>query len=70
MKKWLFVVCIFFPLLGVFANSTTQKIDEKAKSLEEKMSTEKKLHGKLQDIASEILSEEKSIEQLKTKVEE
>ena len=70
MKKWLFVVCVFFPLLGVFANSTTQKIDEKAKNLEEKMSTEKKLHGKLQDIASEILSEEKSIEQIKLKVEE
>lgn len=70
MKKWLFVVCVLFPLLGAFANSTTQKIDEKAKSLEEKMSTEKKLHGKLQDIASEILSEEKNIEQIKIKVEE
>ena len=70
MKKCLFVVCVLFPLLGAFANSTTQKIDEKAKSLEEKMSTEKKLHGKLQDIASEILSEEKNIEQIKIKVEE
>ncbi len=51
------------------ATNTTQKIDEKSKTLQEKIQTEKKIHGKLHDIANEIVAEEKNIEKIKEKIE-
>ncbi len=68
MKNWLFV--IFFALLvqNLWAN-TAQKISEKSKTLESKLETEKKIHGKLQDIANDIVEEEKNIEKIKEKIE-
>lgn len=70
MKKWLLGVLIFFQCLNLYAVNTSEKIDEKSKNLEEKINTEKKLHGKLQDIASEIVNEEKNIEVIKGKIED
>lgn len=70
MKKWLFIVCVSFHavyLLG--ASSTVAKIDEKSKNLQETLKTEQQLKGKLQDIAGEIIQEEKNIEAIKHKVE-
>ncbi|ATB68907.1 putative periplasmic protein [Sulfurospirillum diekertiae] len=65
-------VALFLPLILLAASSgnTAQKIDEKAKTLQEKMQTEKQIHGKLQDIANDIVNEEKDIEKIKDKIEE
>ena len=60
----------FLATLLVAAPNTSQKIDEKSKTLEEKIQTEKKIHGKLQDIANDIVSEEKEIERIKDKIED
>jgi len=57
-------------LLAASSGNTAQKIDEKAKTLQEKMQTEKQIHGKLQDIANDIVNEEKDIEKIKDKIEE
>jgi len=63
-------VALFLPLILVAAPNTTQKIDEKAKTLQEKLQTEKQIHGKLQDIANDIVNEEKDIEKIKDKIED
>ena len=49
--------------------NTVQKINEKAKILEDKVQIERKIHGKLQDVASEIVSQEHEIEKIKEKIE-
>lgn len=61
---------LWVPLMCNAASNTAQKITEKSKTLEEKMQTEKQLHGKLQDIANDIMSEEKNIENIKNKIDE
>ena len=61
------VFCIPFVIFA--APNTIQKIDEKAKTLQEKLQTEKQIHGKLQDIANDIVNEEKDIEKIKDKIE-
>jgi septal ring factor EnvC (AmiA/AmiB activator) len=72
MKLGLLCSVALLPLMIFAASSanTAQKIDEKAKTLQEKMQTEKQIHGKLQDIASDIVNEEKDIEKIKDKIEE
>ncbi len=67
MKRglWLFFL---IPALLMCAN-TEQKISEKTKTLEDKMQTEKKIQGKLQDVANEIVAEEHAIEKIKEKIE-
>ena len=70
MNKLQILSCLVIPHLLMSAPSTTQKIDEKAKTLEEKLQTEKKIHGKLHDIANEIMNEEKDIEKIKDKIED
>ena len=69
MKKWLLSVACSLPLFLVAAPNTAQKIDEKAKTLQEKLQTEKQIHGKLQDIANDIVEGEKEIEKIKDKIE-
>ena len=69
MKKWFLGVAVFLPLVVLAAPNTAQKIDEKAKTLHDKLQTEKQLHGKLQDIASDIVDGEKEIEKIKDKIE-
>ena len=65
------VVAVFLPLITFAAPAnTTQKIDEKAKTLQEKLQAEKQIHGKLQDIANDIVEGEKDIEKIKDKIEE
>ena len=68
MKKWLLSVACFLPLFLVAAPNTAQKIDEKAKTLQEKLQTEKQIHGKLQDIANDIVEGEKRLRKLKTRL--
>jgi len=51
------------------AANTHEKITEKTKTLHDTMATEKKIQGKLQDVAAEIVSEEKAIENIKEKIE-
>jgi len=63
-------VALFLPIMLVATANTTQKIDEKAKTLQEKLQTEKQIHGKLQDIANDIVNEEKDIEKIKDKIED
>jgi len=46
-----------------------KKLDEKAKTLQEKLQAERQIHGKLQDIASDIVEGEKEIEKIKDKIE-
>ncbi|WP_041956975.1 murein hydrolase activator EnvC family protein [Sulfurospirillum arsenophilum] len=70
MRLWCLRVALFLPLILVAAPNTTQKIDEKAKTLQEKLQTEKQIHGKLQDIANDIVNEEKDIEKIKDKIED
>ncbi|WP_333803526.1 murein hydrolase activator EnvC family protein [Sulfurospirillum sp.] len=70
MKPWFLGVVLWMPLVVVAAPNTTQKIDEKAKTLQEKLQTEKQIHGKLQDIANDIVNEEKDIEKIKDKIED
>lgn len=69
MKIWLLSVASLLPLLLVAAPNTAQKIDEKAKTLQEKIQAEKQIHGKLQDIANDIVEGEKEIERIKDKIE-
>ena len=69
MKRWLFAVAVFLPLSLIAAPNTAQKIDEKAKTLHEKLQTEKQIHGKLQDIANDIVDGEKEIEKIKDKID-
>ena len=47
MRLWCLRVALFLPLILVAAPNTTQKIDEKAKTLQEKLQTEKQIHGKV-----------------------
>ena len=70
--RFLGAAVLFLPLMLLAASpgNTTQKIDEKAKTLQEKLQTEKQIHGKLQDIASDIVNEEKDIEKIKDKIED
>ena len=56
--------------LGFNNLKKARKIDEKAKTLQEKLQTEKQIHGKLQDVASDIVEGEKEIEKIKDKIEE
>ncbi|MDD2383015.1 MAG: peptidoglycan DD-metalloendopeptidase family protein [Sulfurospirillaceae bacterium] len=70
MKNTLFLLFFLFGYSALWASNTAQKINEKAKSLEETTKIEQNLHGKLQDIASEIVNEEKNIEKIKQQVEE
>lgn len=66
--KQLFLVCLLIPAL-VWCANTEQKIHEKTKTLEDKIETERKIQGKLQDVASEIVAEEHAIEKIKEKIE-
>lgn len=59
---------LLIPALAFTAN-TEQKISEKTKTLEDKIETEKKIQGKLQDVANEIVAEEHAIEKIKDKIE-
>ncbi len=68
MKQWFWFFLMSLLTLDVYAN-TSKKISENAKTLESKIETEKKIHGKLQDIADDILEEEKNIEKIKEKIE-
>ncbi|MDD3342929.1 MAG: peptidoglycan DD-metalloendopeptidase family protein [Sulfurospirillaceae bacterium] len=70
MKNALFVLFFLINSTVLIASNTAQKINEKAKSLEDTAKIEQKLHGKLQDIANEIVNEEKNIEKIKHMVEE
>lgn len=70
MRKRCLYMAWIMPLVLLSAPNTAQKIDEKAKTLEEKLQTEKKIHGKLQDIANDIVSEEKDIEKIKDRIED
>jgi len=70
MKLVFWIGFLFLPFMVVFAANTAQKIDEKAKTLQEKLQTEKQIHGKLQDIANDIVNEEKDIEKIKDKIED
>ncbi len=70
MKHALLMLLVLFFGTVLAASNTAQKINEKAKSLEETAKIEQKLHGKLQDIANEIVNEEKNIEKIKQQVEE
>ena len=69
MKIWLLSVASLLPLLLVAAPNTAQKINEKGKTLQEKIQAEKQIHGKLQDIANDIVEGEKEIERIKDKIE-
>lgn len=69
MRAWRLGVAVLLPLMVLAAPNTAQKIDEKAKTLQEKLQTEKQIHGKLQDIASDIVEGEKEIEKIKDKIE-
>jgi len=60
---------VFLPLIVLASPNTAQKIDEKAKTLQERLQAEKQIHGKLQDIASDIVDGEKEIEKIKDKIE-
>ena len=69
---WPCFLVLGVPLLCLSAptqNGTAQKITEKSKTLEDKIQTEKQIHGKLQDIANDIMDEEKNIEKIKEKID-
>jgi len=70
IHRLLGVVILWVPLLALYASNTVQKITENTKTLESKMQTEKQIHGKLQDIASDIVAEEKNIEAIKNKIDD
>ena len=63
MRTMVWVYVLLFPL--ILSANTVQKINEKAKILEDKVQIERKIHGKLQDVASEIVSQEHEIEKIK-----
>ena len=67
MRTFVWVYVSLFPL--ILSANTVQKINEKAKILEDKVQIERKIHGKLQDVASEIVSQEHEIEKIKEKIE-
>lgn len=67
MRTFVWVYVLLFPL--ILSANTVQKINEKAKILEDKVQIERKIHGKLQDVASEIVSQEHEIEKIKEKIE-
>ena len=67
MRTFVWVYVLLFPL--ILSANTVQKINEKAKILEDKVQIERKIHGKLQDVASEIVSQENEIEKIKEKIE-
>ncbi len=67
MRTMVWVYVLLFPL--ILSANTVQKINEKAKILEDKVQIERKIHGKLQDVASEIVSQEHEIEKIKEKIE-
>jgi septal ring factor EnvC (AmiA/AmiB activator) len=66
--KRLVILCALVSSL-VWGANTVQKIDEKTKTLHDTMQTEKKIQGKLQDVASEIVAEEKAIEKIKETID-
>lgn len=61
-------LCLVMSPMILCAN-TVQKINEKTKILEDKVQIERKIHGKLQDVASEIVAQENEIEKIKDKIE-
>ena len=63
MRTFVWVCLLLSPL--ILSANTVQKINEKAKILEDKVQIERKIHGKLQDVASEIVSQENEIEKIK-----
>lgn len=67
MRTFVWVCLLLSPL--ILSANTVQKINEKAKILEDKVQIERKIHGKLQDVASEIVSQENEIEKIKDKIE-
>jgi len=67
--KRLFATALLLSSFVWGAANTHQKITEKTKTLHDTMATEKKIQGKLQDVASEIVAEEKAIETIKEKIE-
>ncbi|KFL34854.1 MULTISPECIES: M23 family metallopeptidase [unclassified Sulfurospirillum] len=69
MRAWRLGVVLLLPWMVLAAPNTAQKIDEKAKTLQEKLQAERQIHGKLQDIASDIVEGEKEIEKIKDKIE-
>jgi len=70
MKIGFLGVALLLPLLVIAApNNTAQKIDERAKTLQDRLQAEKQIHGKLQDIANDIVEGEKEIEKIKDKIE-
>lgn len=66
MMRFALVLCVFFSC--VWGASTVDKIHEKTKILENKVQTERQIHGKMQDVASEIIAEEAAIEKIKEKI--
>ncbi|AFL68004.1 murein hydrolase activator EnvC family protein [Sulfurospirillum barnesii] len=68
MKRWFWMTCLCMLTQSISAN-TDLKITEKSKTLKSTLEAEKQLHGKLQDIASDIIEEEKNIEKVKEKIE-
>lgn len=67
MIKRFFIVLVLPCLL--FAANTTQKITQQMKNLEDKSQVERKIHGKLQDVAQEIVSQEHEIQKIKERIE-
>ena len=63
-----FTVTFFCFFTMLMAANTAEKITEKTKVLESKTQVEKQIHGKLQDVASEIVAEENAIEKIKEKI--
>lgn len=63
-----FLIVLVLPCL-LFSANTTQKINQQMKSLEDKSQVERKIHGKLQDVAEEIVSQEQEIQKIKDKIE-
>lgn len=68
MKHIALMSCLLLPLM-VWGANTEQKIHEKTKSLEDKVQIERKIHGKLQDVAGEIVAQEQEIEKIKDKID-
>lgn len=66
MMRFALVLCVFFSC--VWGASTVDKIHEKTKILENKVQAERQIHGKMQDVASEIIAEEAAIEKIKEKI--
>ncbi len=66
MIRFWVIVCLVFSF--VHGANTAAKINEKTKVLENKVQAERQIHGKLQDIANEIVAEEQAIEKFKDKI--